>query len=105
MEYASAVEAAALLATFVTALLGLVPQSTQRFPYILQLLALPFGLFLLAILLGVDDNPASASSLGLGVLSLSITYVYIAFANRYLAEYYSADDGEEEVQKMDSDEN
>jgi len=54
----------------------------------------------------VDDNPASASSLGLGVLSLFVIYVYIAFANRYLAEYYSADDGEEEeVQKMDSDEN
>jgi hypothetical protein len=84
----------------------LVPQSTQRFPYVLQLLALPFGLFLLTIFLGVSDNPASASSLGLGVLSLFVVYVYIAFANRYLAEYSSADDGEdEEVQKMDSDEN
>jgi hypothetical protein len=89
----------------VTALLGLVPQSTQRFPYILQLLALPFGLFLLTILLGVNDDPVAVTGLGLGVLLLFVVYVCIAFANRYLAEHSFAGDEEgEEVSGTDSDE-
>lgn len=68
------------------ALLGLLPREAREYPLVQLMLIAPFTLFILAVLLGVNDEPNAYTALGAAFLFLVLIFAYTAAVSYFRSE-------------------